>query len=234
MVSNLAIAMLNMIMYSSSTNRSSVVSSIREPEMDILSLLTAIQIIDARIQTYWSNLPDELRLNDRNPPSKVDMDAFQGILLLNIVYHQCLCALHSSIVPLFSCSKGDLDGAYARQLSAQVALDHASDISSLLRATLEISWDFNKMPSFLGYAAYCACAIQMPFLWCARPEVKQQAHMNVVTNLNVILIIGKIWKFVQLLVFSLFLLKGLALIPQGHACKTSVRGPCPSTIEHPG
>ncbi|KAI7978703.1 hypothetical protein EIK77_010609 [Talaromyces pinophilus] len=55
------------------------------------------------------------------------------------------------------------------------------------------------MPSFLGYAAYCACAIQMPFLWCTRPEVKQQAHVNVVTNLNVILIIGKIWKFVQLL-----------------------------------
>lgn len=199
-------------MYSSCTNRSSVVSSIKEPGTNIQCRLTAIQIIDARIQTYWSNLPDELRLNGRTSLSKVDVDALQGILLLNIVYHQCLCALHSSIVPLFSWSKSDWDATYALHLSAQIALDHANSISSLFRATLELPWDFNKMPSFLGYAAYCACAIQMPFLWCTRPEVKQQAHMNVVTNLNVILIIGKIWKFVQLLVFSPFHSRKLALI----------------------
>lgn len=165
--------------------------------------MTAIQIFDARIHTSWSNLPADLRLDDQMSLTNVDMEAFQGILLLNIVYHQCFCALHSSIVPLFSWSKGGWDGAYARQLSAQAALDHANKISSLFRATLRLPWDFTKLHSFLGYAAYCACSIQIPFLWCTRPEVKQQAHMNVVTNLNMILIIGKIWKFVQLLVCSI-------------------------------
>lgn len=39
---------------------------IKEAELDIPSRLTAIQILDARILTYWFNLPVDLRLDDVN------------------------------------------------------------------------------------------------------------------------------------------------------------------------
>jgi hypothetical protein len=121
-------------------------------------------------------------------------------LLVHIIYHSCLCALQSSIVPLFSCSTSDGASPYARQLSAQSALQHANAISSLLGAAREVQLDPARMPSFIGYAAYCACAVQIPFLWCSKPEIKQRAHANLLTNLSGIQGIGKHWKFIELLV----------------------------------
>jgi hypothetical protein len=38
--------------------------------------------------------------------------------------------------------------------------------------------DLARMPSFIGYVAYCACAIQVSFLWCSKPEIKQKAHAD--------------------------------------------------------
>ncbi|GFN17151.1 hypothetical protein AtubIFM54640_005672 [Aspergillus tubingensis] len=55
------------------------------------------------------------------------------------------------------------------------------------------------MPSFIGYAAYSARAIQAPFLWCSQPIVKQCAVRNVLANLKTLQILGKHWAFSDVL-----------------------------------
>ena len=118
---------------------------------------------------------------------------------MNIVYHQSLCALHASIVPLFSWGAGD-GWLSARQLSAQVAFEHACAASELIHAVLSTFDRLAAMPSFIAYAAYSGCAIQIPFMWSSNTAVKDRARANVRANVKMLHILGAYWKFAALLV----------------------------------
>lgn len=158
------------------------------------------------LQSLHSKLEDwKVKISERSDLAVLsveDVNTQNGPLLtlIHIIYDQCLCALHSSIVPLFSWGKpaGGLD--YARQISAQVAYEHAYSISTWLRTLLQSSLPMGRVPSFVGYAAYSSCAIQVPFLWCTNTEVRACARANVIENLRCIQEMGRYWKFISLLV----------------------------------
>lgn len=122
------------------------------------------------------------------------------VLLVHIAYHQCLCALHSSIVPLFSWGPDEPEQGVAQQLSAQLAYESACAISGLFEMVLDYSPDTSDFPSFLGYAAYCSYAIQIPFKWCLDTAVRATAEKNTAINLRVIEGMRRYWKVVTLLV----------------------------------
>lgn len=122
------------------------------------------------------------------------------ILLVNLVYHQSLCALHSSIVPLFCWSKGDGTYSSARQLSAQVAYEHSCSVSSLMRSVLATDCRISAMPLFVAYAAYSSCAVQIPFLWCSEASIRERARGNVEANVSMIQKMSSYWKLASLLV----------------------------------
>lgn len=161
--------------------------------------IAAIHALDSRISKWRSKLPTALELTRSKIPS-VAVDSFPKLVIIHAVYHQCLCALHSSIVPLFSWTSGDDNWASARQLSAQIAFEHACQTSELLEAVLDYYPMLNAIPCFAGYAAYCACAIQIPFMWCSEPGVRKRAYSNVRTNIRMINILSKYWKFASMLV----------------------------------
>jgi hypothetical protein len=133
----------------------------------------------------------------------VEQRGLPKILLVNLVYHQSLCALHSSIVPLFCWSKGDGSYSSARQVSAQVAYEHSCSISNLIRSALLTNFPISAMPLFVAYAAYSSCAVQIPFLWCSEVLVKQRARANVEANINMIQQMSSYWKLASLLVIPL-------------------------------
>lgn len=56
------------------------------------------------------------------------------------------------------------------------------------------------MPSFISYAAYSGCAIQIPFLWSSNPAVRSRAAGNVRANVQMIHEIAVHWKIAALLV----------------------------------
>jgi hypothetical protein len=130
---------------------------VKQSETNRALRLASIQALDGRINEWWSKLYQSLQIT----PAEMLLNFVPSLLLVHIIYHSCLCALHSSIVPLFSRSTSDAASSYARQLSAQSALQHANAISSLLGAAREVPLDPARIPSFIGYAAYCACAIQV-------------------------------------------------------------------------
>jgi hypothetical protein len=160
---------------------------IRKPEQNWSNRLKSIQVLDGKIQDWWSKVCPDLKISPSNP----------ALLTLQIGYHLALCVLHSSIVPLFAWSSIDETPAYACQLSAQMAFLHANSISSIMENTPVTP---SRFPGLVAYSAYVACAIQVPFLRCLDPGIKQQAHEHVFTNLNVLQGAGMHWKFIELLV----------------------------------
>lgn len=127
-------------------------------------------------------------------------DLLPKILLMNLIFHQCFCAAHASIVPLFCWDRGGGEWMSARQHSAQVSYEHACAVSDLLRATIDNYSRPGAMPSFVAYAAYCGCAIQVPFLWSSNPVIKEKAKANVKVNVEMMHIIGNHWRMATLLV----------------------------------
>jgi hypothetical protein len=172
---------------------------IKKPETRIAPRLAALQELDSRINDWWTAMSPSLALTPASV-STAPLCVLPRLLLIHIVYHQCLCALHASIVPLYSWSVSDESCLLARQISAQLAFEHANAASELFEAALRRPWDASRIPSFVGYSAYCACAIQMPFMWCANPVVRERAYANVLVDLRMINLVGKYWKFVEYLV----------------------------------
>ncbi|OAA68003.1 Zn(2)-C6 fungal-type DNA-binding domain protein [Niveomyces insectorum RCEF 264] len=177
---------------------SAVVVLIRKTDWTMAERLVEMQKLDGRIHEAWAALDPAFDLDVAHIATAVPQDDLPRLLLLHIIYHQCFCSLHSSIVPLFSL--GAYEGfSYAQQLSAQTAFEHANSVSALLQEALDLYWDAARMPSFIGYAAYCACAIQTPFLWCQQPDVKHRAARNILANLKTLQVLGQHWAFVKLL-----------------------------------
>lgn len=176
---------------------------LKSAESDIAVKIAAIYALDTRISKWRSGLPITLELTPSAVPN-IAFNRLPRLLLIHAVYHQCLCALHSSIVPLFSWTAGDNSWVSARQVSAQIAFEHASQASALFEAVLKHYPMLNTIPSFVGYAAYCACAIHIPFLWCAKSAVRKMALSNVRTNIRMINMLSRYWKFTSLLVGLLF------------------------------
>ena len=181
------------------SHRSEVYLLVRKSEPNWAQRLASIQALDGRIHEWWSKMHPSLQIS----LAEILSNDLPNLLPVHIIYHSCLCALHASIVPLFSWSTAEGAPPYAQQLSAQSALHHANAISSLLGAAQQAQCDPARMSSFIGYAAYCACAVQIPFLWCTKPEVKQRAHANLLINLGNIQGVSKHWKFIELLVHFL-------------------------------
>ncbi|KAH7148987.1 hypothetical protein B0J13DRAFT_295137 [Dactylonectria estremocensis] len=176
---------------------SSVVSSFKS-KSDFGAKLTDIHTLDEEISSWWRNVQSNFKLSQSNITA-VPHDTLPRIMLANLVYHQSLCALHASIVPLFCWASGEESWSTARQVSAQRAFDHASQISELISAVLSTHRSLSAMPNFVAYAAYCGCAIQIPFIWCLNQKIKERAQANVKANITMIHMMANYWKFAALL-----------------------------------
>lgn len=122
------------------------------------------------------------------------------LLLMNTVYHQSICALHASVVPLFSWTPSDDNWASARQASAQKTYEHARSVSDMIAATLTAHPDLIMTHSFIAYAAYSGCAVQIPFTWSSNPVIRRPATTNVSNNMKMIQRMAPCWKFAALVV----------------------------------
>lgn len=181
-------------------NRSQAVNLIKTPETSLSAgRVTAILTLDDKVSLWWRNLPTILKLEAESLSSVPDA-VLPLVLLTNLLYHQTLCVLHASIVPLFCWTAGDDTWSLTRQSSAQVAYEHACTVSALIRAALASTVKISAMPTFVAYAAYGGCAILMPFMWCSNLGLRYQGQADVRTNIRMIHGMAEYWKFAELLV----------------------------------
>jgi hypothetical protein len=126
-----------------------------------------------------------------------------SVLILHVIYHQSMCALHASVVPLISLGTARHFNPYAhaQRLSAQVAYENACHVSSLVsKAVSRCPEDAYKWSGFVGYALYCSCACQLPFLWSVESSISAFASKNIKANLETMAKIGQNWRYVLNLV----------------------------------
>lgn len=178
-------------------------SLLKSPGSTHQSRISTIHGLDAEIRAWWSQVPPTLHLTPTNIAT-FHRDDLTTLLLVQVVYHQCLCALHASIVPLFTWGCHPATISSSQQLSAQLAYENAYATSRLLKMVLDHSPDTSDFSSFLGYAAYCSFAVQVPFKWCLDTSVRESAETNTTINLRVIQRLSRYWRFVSLLVSHLF------------------------------
>ncbi|KAJ6440656.1 Chondroitinase-AC [Purpureocillium lavendulum] len=101
--------------------------------------LLHIQELDKKLATWRANLPATF---DLESPDGLSRRAVARAISLNILYHQIMAALHSSIVPLFSLTPVAAEACgYFQTASAQTALIHARQISSIF-----LKWGFCSLP----------------------------------------------------------------------------------------
>ncbi|KAI0487018.1 hypothetical protein F4859DRAFT_324250 [Xylaria cf. heliscus] len=175
----------------------SVVSLLKSPEKSLQVRVPAILALDERLQKWWQTVPSKFKLTPDNVNS-VPRATFTRIIHINALYHQSLCALHASLVPAFCCSPGD-GWSTTRQLSAQIAFEHAGEMSSLIAAILETTSRTNGIPMFMGYAAYCGCSIQIPFMWSSNLEFRERVRANIRANSKLLQLMTVDWKFASIL-----------------------------------
>lgn len=172
---------------------------IQKKPRNMQSYLVAVQELDLAVSKWHGGLPASFQTLNQNLPD--DLAVSPTLYLLHFFYHQCMCSLHASVVPLF-CWGGFTNDAnpLAQQLSAQTAFEHSRSISSLASSILAGAFPASRGNSFLGYACYCACAVIIPFLRCTNVAVRARAHQDVLANLTLIQELGTYWKFTKLLV----------------------------------
>jgi hypothetical protein len=158
-----------------------------------------IYSLDNALDGWWSMVEDKYKLTTENITSLPKHD-LNNTLLVNVVFHQCKCALHASVVPLFSWTSSDNSWALARQASAQKTYEHAGAVSQLIGAILGSCPDLLITHSFLAYAAYSGCAVQIPFLWSSNATIQRNAASNVDYNTRIIQSMAPYWKFASLVV----------------------------------
>ncbi|PTB35162.1 hypothetical protein M441DRAFT_94006 [Trichoderma asperellum CBS 433.97] len=181
--------------------------------------LLTIQELDLRFNAWRTSLPSSLELDDVLQDSSLRRSK---VSLLHIIYHQVMSVLHACVIPLFclhsirptdatdtpsAATEADREMetetdpmAYEslQRASAQKALYHARQISHIISKT-ELNGVQLLSSGFTGYAAYSSCAIQLPFLWCRSPNVREMARRNIQANIAVMDYIQSQWKVVAAL-----------------------------------
>ncbi len=169
--------------------------------MEASERVAGIHQLDEKISKWWQQVTPDFKLTTSKVAEMANQTHFfTRVLLLNAVYYQSLGALHASIVPLFSWSQADSGWLVARQCSAQVAFEQACSFSELIKAVISNNTRPSAISTFVAYAAYFGCAIQMPFMWCSNSMVQSRIHANVKANIEMIKTVAVYWKFAALLV----------------------------------
>jgi hypothetical protein len=191
---------------------------IRDAEQEPVARLSALNLLDAQLRRWRAHLPPCFSLSvmstaSRGAPNDADDDRLRlSVLILHVIYHQCMCALHAFVVPLFSLgpARPFEPYMYGQRLSAQMAYENACEISSVVHtAVSHHPDDAFRWSGFVGYALYCSCAIQLPFLWSVEPAITANARRNIKANLETMAKIGRNWRYVLNLVRECCLLSGL-------------------------
>jgi hypothetical protein len=162
--------------------------------------VATVYALDEELGDWWQNLQPVWKMSALNV-DQVSITDFSKVLLINVAYHQCLFALHAAVMPLFSSDNtATSNWNTARQLSAQIAFEHASATSELIAAVLSISINLSTITHFVAWSGYSACAILLAFLRSSDDDVQHRALLHVQANARLIAELAKFWRFAQLLV----------------------------------
>jgi hypothetical protein len=142
---------------------------INNPKTISLKFATFFEL-DRRLSLVYENLHPDLRYLDASTFTSTKADPYK-LFQLHCLYRLCACALHSSVVPLFSSTPSTNTTASYKlvRLSAEEAVKHATIALNMATAFLStIRPDISRLPSITGFAMYVASVIHVKSLVAQR------------------------------------------------------------------
>jgi hypothetical protein len=129
--------------------------------------------LDQRLSVVFEALHPDLRYLNASSFKSGKLDPYK-LVALQSHYHLCFCALHSSIVPVFSdfVKNPAVSGSLLR-ISALESVKHADLILDMATAFMNTRLDPSRLPSIVGFAMFVASAIHFKSLVAQR---KLRAH----------------------------------------------------------
>ncbi|KAH7323447.1 hypothetical protein BKA65DRAFT_510823 [Rhexocercosporidium sp. MPI-PUGE-AT-0058] len=131
---------------------------------DSSSRIATLFELDQRLGIVFDNLHPDLRYQQADSFTSPKLDPYR-IFSIHSLYRLCACALHTSIVPLFSQSPSTpLVSKKLVRISAEESVRHASLMLDMASVFLTTRPDISRLPSIMGYAMFVACTVQFKSL----------------------------------------------------------------------
>jgi hypothetical protein len=133
--------------------------------LDSLKRMSQLQELDQQLEQVRNNLNPEFQYVDQSSFASYDIKHSYQLFIIHIMYHTCVCTLHSSIVPLFSNIPPDPRiSKKLTRLSAEEAIKHSQKLVNMATQLLGIYSDKVRCPAFSGYAMFVAASVQFKSL----------------------------------------------------------------------
>lgn len=124
--------------------------------------------LDRRMAKVYDSFHPHLQFVNATTFTSPKIDKYR-LLTLHLLYRASNCALHSSIVPLFSNSTTNPHvSKKVVRLSAEESVKHAALILDMATAFMSSRPDISRLPSIVGFAMFVASTIQFKSLGAQR------------------------------------------------------------------
>ncbi len=117
--------------------------------------------LDRRLESIGEKLPLDFKYSGPSSFTSPKLDPYT-LFSLQSLYRLCACALHSSLVPLFSSTPPDPDiSKKLVRMCAEEAVKHSVITLDMATSFLSIRPDKSRLSSMTGYAMFVSSAIQI-------------------------------------------------------------------------
>ena len=124
--------------------------------------------LDRRMAKIYDSFHPHLQFVNATTFTSPKIDKYR-LLTLHLLYRASNCALHSSIVPLFSNSTTNPHvSKKVVWLSAEESVKHAALMLDMATAFMSSRPDISRLPSIVGFAMFVASTVQFKSLGAQR------------------------------------------------------------------
>lgn len=130
--------------------------------------------LDRRLETVFENLHSDFKYSGPSSFTSPKLDPYT-LFSLQCLYRLCACALHSSLVPLFSSDPSDPEiSKNLVRMCAEETVKHSVITLDMATAFLSTRPDKSRLSSTTGYAMFVSSAVQIRSL-TAQGKLKTHA-----------------------------------------------------------
>ncbi|KAH7002617.1 hypothetical protein EDB80DRAFT_578829 [Ilyonectria destructans] len=121
-------------------------------------------LLDQKLESLYDQMNASLRYDQSRAGTRNNPRYLGRLFSLNYLYHLCVSYLHSSLVPVLSCSMRTPNISRSMlRLAAEQALKHSTIMTNITEHFLTQRTAISKLWPIVGYGAYVCAAIQLRY-----------------------------------------------------------------------
>lgn len=162
--------------------------------LDSLKRLSQLQELDQQLELIHDNLNPDFQYIDQSSFANREVRHSYQLFSVHVLYHLCVCTLHSSIVPVFSNIPPDPRiSKKLTRLSAEEAVKHSLNLCNMATEFLGIIPDKSRCPSFTAYGMFVATSIQFKSMG-AQGLLRNDSIGRLYPAISILQCVKRIWR----------------------------------------